>query len=185
MTLIPVIEEFDEIAKQIPRIVRLLEEGSLDFTACCIKLIEEYVALSEKRNMRFAADMALIKGRALTYIDSGGITTTENRKQKKKARESHMIQCLNEAYSLARRYFESDNTCLKECDGTIRQVLAAASANKMLPAKDETADDQRLMTVWGILKNSPELSPAITHIIGLAGIYNAQILLDRNLAYFT
>lgn len=173
MTLIPIINEFEELGRQIPGVIRLLEMGSLDFEKQCGELLNDYVELAEKRNMRFAADLAIIKGKALTYKETG-MLTGENRKQKKSDRQSHALNCLNEAYKLTSAYFEKDNTCLIECDNTCRQIMTVAAVKGILT-------DGGLEAAWVALKADPELSAALNHIIGMAGPHNARILIDKNL----
>lgn len=169
MLSILIIEEFEQylnkmipITESIATEYYMLEEKTAEY-------INGLVCLSQKYNMPFASDIALIKAQIYTYIPEKQNSSKYERKQKKQ----HFLNCLTTAKSYVDNYFSKTRQLLEESSILLRKVAAVAVSKNLLEQQND------IENVVLKMKQDTELMPALTSAIGIVGYWNMKILLER------
>ncbi len=167
-----VIKEFENYFAQMIPLIDLIAAESYIAEEKTGTYILTLVKLSEKYNMPFASDIALIRGRVNTYTPEDGERVTTRTGRRKKNR--FFIECLTEAKVYADNYFAKSRQLLDESSVLLRK-LASVALSKGIVRNDNTDIDY----IMDKIRHDAELMPALTSAIGTVGFLNTRYLLEN------
>lgn len=169
-------EHFDELLRQVPALVTLMEQNDLRLEERAVEFIRQLEESARQYRLPLESKFALIRGRILAGMEISG-TRRYSRKELKKAENQFILSQLEAACTSVEAYFEESRRLFGECEKLCCQVLVTAKAKELwsIGEAQEVSGDK----ILSLLSQDPELLPVITHVAGLAGKINAQILFDK------
>lgn len=178
MILIPIIESIDGILNDMPRLIDKLESGDR-ITADCAEFVSQLERLSEKYRFPITGRLSVIRGKILCGAPE--VTSASlSRKDKRSAEKRFMIDRLEDAYSCVSEYLDGERRVLNECERLVCQVSARLVAAGVL--LDKSPADITGSYLIGLAARDSELMPILTHVIGLAGAPNTNILFEKTMS---
>ncbi len=174
------LEEIQALLLRVPPLVDGLARHDPDFpTAVKDWLVQVEQALLRNR-LPLVAEIAGLRGTVIA-AERGvipPISVLSGRATPRKVREAAASEALRKAGTLVADSIRGSEIQFAEAERLVRQLVALAERKGFLAATSG-ASTQRLVTLWNVIRNDPELGAVATHVSGLAGPDSALILLDR------
>jgi hypothetical protein len=172
MILAIVIKEFENYFEKMVPLTDLIVAESYLAEEKTGNYILDLVKLSEKYNMPFASDIAIIRAKVHTYTpEEGERPATRNGRRKK---NKFLIDCLTEAKCCVDNYFANSRKLLEESSVLLRKLAAVALSKGIFLNDNIDIDD-----IMDKIRHDAELMPALTSAIGTVGALNTKYLLEN------
>ncbi|WP_124100923.1 hypothetical protein [Ruminococcus sp. Marseille-P6503] len=182
MVLIPVMESFDGILSDMTALIGKLEKNSGDFFNESVAFVRRLENTAENYRLPIAGELAVIRGKLLCGDEEALDTAMyQSRKERRNQKQRFILRQLEQAYSCVQKYFSAGRRLFTECEGMTCQVIVRLISKGLLKKQDPSELSGALL--MKMASADPELEPALTHIKGMVGAVNANIIFEKTMSH--
>jgi hypothetical protein len=181
MLLILQLEEIATLLLEVPELVKCYESRDTRFT----DLVTEWLVNAEHilASNRLPVTASVATFRASVISAKRGVISAEwglqTYPKRRKMIDAVAAAALDKANSAIQSAIEDSQSRIAEAERYVRRIIAVAQAKKIpLPfvALESQVEGKEILSS---LKADPDLGSAIVHVLGLVGLQDALILIDR------
>ena len=173
MLHLEIIKAYEDHFMKLAALIDTIKESSF-YESLLIEWLDELEKLASDNNDRIAPDIAIIKGKILTYVpDNQGRPSTSS-SEKRKLKKQYTVNCLADVKCVADSFLQHSRTLIQETD-VLCYKLASVANEKGYIQKNHW-DTQSVITA---IRNDNELLPAWVNVVGTVGIHNAILIFEN------
>ncbi len=181
MILIPVMENMDNILKDMPNLINKLESGQIDLQSESVDFVRKLENACDNYRLPISGQLSIIRGKLLCGIsESKDQTANQTRKERKANQNRYILTQLESAYNCASAYFEESRKIFIECERTVCQIITRLIDGGIL--QNHNPHELSGNTLIQLASENNELSPALIQITGLIGALNTNIIFEKTMS---
>lgn len=174
MQKIQVIEQFDTHLSRLGEIADSFSGNAFYSPGPFINWLDSCIQLAQAHQIAFHTELSLLKADVLTYIPANGKIEPDTSRLAKKLKRRHVMECMEQALTCVKQYFQPTRSLLEESGALCRKLLAVC-----VPKGYITDPNMEISGLIKLIQTDAELMPALTNVIGTVGYDNTVILLAR------
>lgn len=176
----PIFAELIKKMQTISSLTPLLQKGAGNFYCHTLELLQDLQNIADKNQLYFSTEIALAIEKMLCHkVEQSQNATT--RQNPRKEKDIFAVNCIEELFKEIKSFIEKDRKVFDECGDLWRQVLARLIAKGFCIDRKDINNQEKLNYIICNVRQDSELLPYYTHIQGLLGNINLQIILDITL----
>jgi hypothetical protein len=178
------IEEISELLIRLPNVVQLQERRSVEFlpsVGSWLSSLEDVLAASRHYQ---TGNIAMLRS-SLVAAAQGDLPAGlqfRGRPTRSRIMGAVALKALQRAAEIASALITENQPRLGEAERIAQQIVAAARSRGMItPRVEGQSNTAYLQSLMGDFRSNVDLGPAVAHLSGLVGPYDALIFIDRAL----
>ncbi len=181
---IPSLDVVQELLLQAPSMVDMYDRHDRAFPPSVKEWLVRMEELMAKSKVPIASNLAMLRS-MIVSSERGTVPdgiVLPGKLTRSRIMETVSIAVFRKAVDIVTEEIKPQLTRVRESEELMRQLVAYGTRKNLIiglgTIPDRTA---RLMATWSNLSRDPEIGVATSRVVGLVGMYDALILLDREL----
>ena len=175
----PIFLELQTKMNEVSQLTENLLKTSGSFYLSSMKYISELQKFADEHNLYISSDIATALEKIIVFRHKKTEIVSARINQRKE-KDTYAVEVLEELIDKVKNFLTKDSKSFEECEDVWRQLLSRLLCNNLL-SEMSFANEEKINCIIEIIKNNQELLPYYSHILGLVGIVNSRILLDRTM----
>ena len=175
----PIFLELQRKVNAVSKLTENLTKTSGSFYVCTIKYVDDLQKFANEHNLYISSDIAISLEKLIVFKQKKTEIVTARINQRKE-KDTYAVEILEDLINKIKNFLSKDSKSFDEGEDVWRQLLARLLCNDM-NFEISMDNQEKLNFIIKTVQSNQDLLPYYSHVIGLVGIVNARIILDRTM----